>query len=793
LLRSRLLCFICLTAFSVVTLAAAQPSVELSQAFLDLRNDAVLMCVSAHPDDEDGATLAYYRMKWGVKTCSVFLTRGEGGQNEKGPELYEELGVLRSAETRAAGALQGTDVYFLNFKDFGFSKSATEAFHKWGRDEVLRRLVFINRKLKPDVIISNMNTIDGHGHHQAAAISAIAAFDAAADSSYHPEQLSIPGVSLWQPKKFLFRNFDRRDFGLPDWGRVDVINDITAIDSARHMSYSEIAASALRLHRTQGMERIDLSRFTHRQSRYVLIRSSSIFDRDTTSLFGGMDVWSSESVTHLKPLREMLNLLHAGIDRDSLLSIASTVSLRASSLRSAGQLTALEDRIVLRWQDALERLVRLTCGVNFSARCADSVVVPRQRVACSVSLTSTECVLSGAKCDVEVPAGWAVNEAMGAAPVLDKHAFATELSFVIGEAPLVTLPRSVAQYSPIENAQKTIARVRCSIAGYPFVFTEPVLLDIAPPQTFAVTPQVVWMSPESFTQGKSFSYEVKNYRPAEMAGKVSVELPSGWKGETAAYKIMHEDSSARGLITVRPGGNTKPGDYVLRFKTEYAVQEIQAHVFDVAVDRGARVGIIESYDNTLEMSVRELGVPVMMLKEKDLAGGSLSRYSTIIIDIRAYLVRDDLKKYNARLLEYVRNGGNLLVMYQRPQEWKPEYAPYPFQISDKRVTDEDASIEILLADHPLFNTPNLIVPDDWRDWKQERAIYLPRDVSEQYEKLLLSHDPDEVAAPTGYLVARYGKGSYIYTSYVWYRQLKEMNRGAFRCFANMISYPKYRP
>jgi hypothetical protein len=203
------------------------------------------------------------------------------------------------------------------------------------------------------------------------------------------------------------------------------------------------------------------------------------------------------------------------------------------------------------------------------------------------------------------------------------------------------------------------------------------------------------------------------------------------------------------------------------------------------------VGIIKSQDNTLEAAVKELGVSSKLLDEKDLEN-DLTRYSTIVVDIRAYLVREDVKQQNARLLDYVKDGGNLVVMYQRSQEWKPEYAPYPFQISDKRVTVEEAPIDILEPQHALLTHPNTISNEDWAGWKQERAVYLPKNVPREYTRLLSSHDPDEVPSSTGYLVAPYGKGTYIYTSYVWYRQLKEMIPGAFRCFANMISYPAYR-
>jgi hypothetical protein len=300
------------------------------------------------------------------------------------------------------------------------------------------------------------------------------------------------------------------------------------------------------------------------------------------------------------------------------------------------------------------------------------------------------------------------------------------------------------------------------------------------------------MDPSAMEKGKSFTYQVRNYRPGGIAGKVSVELPPGWKGGPSPFNILKEDSSARGEITVRPGADTKSGNYTIRFKTEYTVQDVSVHVFEVAVNKTPQVGIIRSYDNTLESAVKDLGVPLSLLGEKELSTADLSRYATIVIDIRAYLVRDDLKKYNARLLDYVRKGGNLVVMYQRPQEWKPEYAPYPFSLSEKRVTDEAAGVEMLVPDHPLLSQPNKMEGSDWDGWKQERALYLPRAVPQEYTKLLLSHDPDEVPLPTGYLVAQYGKGTYIYTSFVWYRQLKEMNRGAFRCFANMISYPSHR-
>jgi LmbE family N-acetylglucosaminyl deacetylase len=150
--------------------SATADRVALHQALLDLTNPWTVMCIAAHPDDEDGTSLIVMRHKYGAHTVSLFSTFGEGGQNAIGPELYEELGAIRVRETLAAAEIQGSEPHFLGLKDFGFSKSADEAFRVWGHEEALRRMVLQIRKLRPDVIITNHSaTNNDHGHHQATA------------------------------------------------------------------------------------------------------------------------------------------------------------------------------------------------------------------------------------------------------------------------------------------------------------------------------------------------------------------------------------------------------------------------------------------------------------------------------------------------------------------------------------------------------------------------------------------------------------------------------------------------
>jgi LmbE family N-acetylglucosaminyl deacetylase len=768
-------------------IVTAQTTQELHEAFLDLSNDGVAMNVSAHPDDEDGSTLAYYRMKYGVKPYYVLFTRGEGGQNEKGPDLYEELGVLRSEETETAGKLLGTEVRFLNFMDFGYSKTATEAFRRWGGQmEVLRRLVYMIRQLKPDVIFTNHNTIDGHGHHQAAAITTIAAFDAAGDSTLFPEQLREPGITLWQPRKLFFRVFGRSE------PTADVANAIEEVIPGRGVAALDVASEALRQHRTQGLERANLRAFTRGKSLYKLIRSNSLYDQDSTNFFGGIDFWRDHSITPLAGVRRHLSLIREGMSPDSLLLLSARILGGLDSIRSVVTLSPLAVRMVDHWRGDLDRLVHVTCGLTVKLLFDDPVVVARQRVGCSVQVNSDLCNLSGVQLQFDLPSGWVMNEEIGTAPESTDHRLTRRFTLQVGDRPVPTLPRAKAQYRPIETREEVAVRATLSLNGNTVSSRAAATFDVAPQQVLSLQPPTIRIALAHAARGATFEYTVRNFLPHKTAGRIRLEGPEGWRVEPSAFVIEREDSAATGRIVVRPPADIREGEYTLRFRTDFAFEEATVQVFDVAVTPGVEVGVIRSYDTTLENALRELGVTYKLLSDEDLATGDLRRWKTILVDIRAYLVREGLQKNNRRILDYAAGGGNVVVMYQREQEWKPEYAPFPFPLSRKRVTMEDAPVDMIAPDHLLLQKPNRITDKDWQGWKQERAVYFPVSVPGEYTQLLSTHDPDEPALTTGYLAATVGKGSYIYTSFVWYRELKEQNPGAYRCFANMISYPLLR-
>jgi LmbE family N-acetylglucosaminyl deacetylase len=778
---------LCVALFFPLVLSAQEQREDVRQALLDLSQDRVLMDLSAHPDDEDGASLAYYRLRFGVRTYSILFTRGEGGQNEKGPELYEELGVLRSRETEEAGRVLGAEVHFLNFLDFGYSKTATETFQKWGGEmEALRRLVYVIRKYKPDVVFTNHNTIDGHGNHQAVAITAIAAFDAAADSAFFPEQLREEGITLWQPKKLFFRAFGRSE------PIADVSNDINATDPGRGKSYLDIAVEALRKHRTQGMERANLRAFTRGKSLYKLMRAGSLYEQDTTNFFSGIDLFRDPSVARLAGIRSELDGLHAGMSKDSMLSITGAVVARCDSMERTQGLSDLARRMLDHWVVESGELASAVCGITAGFRLQDSVVVPRQRVDCDLTVSSDGCSLGEVHWHVHTPEGWVIDPNPGAPRLSDAAADRRVETLTVGENAPPTLPLSVTQYRPIEGRDQVRARVDMLADGHPVRLTVTPAFEVAPPLMIDVQPRSVGLLRSRAAEGFVLGYTVRNFLPHKTAGRVGIRAAAGWSAENMPFVIEAEDSSAAGTLRVRPPADIPAGAYTIHVRTELSSVPVTVHVIPAAVDPGVRVGVIRSQDNTMESAARTLGVDCVPVSDEELRGGSLSRYTTIVVDIRAYLLRDALRENNARLLEYVRSGGNLVVMYQRAQEWKPEYAPFPFEISGRRVCVEEAPIHILSPAHPLLVAPNPIGESDWAGWIQERGLYFPAGVPGVYSRLLSSGDPDEPQLDTGYIVAPYGRGSYIYTCYVWYRQLKEGNPGAFRCFANMLCYPLHR-
>ena len=212
----------------------------------------------------------------------------------------------------------------------------------------------------------------------------------------------------------------------------------------------------------------------------------------------------------------------------------------------------------------------------------------------------------------------------------------------------------------------------------------------------------------------------------------------------------------------------------------------------MSVAPGLRVGFVRSYDGTMGDALRVMGADVTDLDSTALATGDLDGFDTIVVDIRATLERADLRESFPRLLAWVERGGHLVVGYHKTFEWNPGaemYAPYPLQLGRDRVVDETAPVTVLRPEHALFTRPHRLTAADWDGWVQERGLYFPAQADDRYQRLVTAGDPGEEPLTTGLLLAEVGRGTYVYSPLVWYRQLAALNPGAWRAFANLVSLP----
>lgn len=707
----------------------------------------VVMNLAAHPDDEDGRTLTYYRRAKDAIAYSVIYTRGEGGQNEIGPELYEDLGAIRTNETERAARILGTQTYFLNFKDFGYSKKASEAFDFWGgQDNVTSRIVYLIRKLKPDVLFTNHDTLTvgprvQHGQHQAVGISTYDAFSLAADPTYHPEQLKEDGVDLWQPSRL----FLRRWRGSAE--QYDVVVPVNDIDEKAQKSYSEIATTALAEHASQGMGMFASFRRMSDNTYFSLLRSSTDAKLDTTDLAG-----------NLKPNHTAQPGLRYWIDSQRLPESQFGFFKNNDELVVAGQELVLAANLSM-YPGPLE--------VDVSGP-IDTTVVLTPENAAKIRVT------------VDHNATPTVPK-----PVYQYERFVSSPPVVFSVKNRDTGEILAADYLRLEVAPQVVVTALQDVLRLKSGANSiDVLLAQFDPLSDKLNMQlaVVRDSDRKVIYQKPFSFEFTT--STSLAEKLTFDLPDDL--EDGSYTITLTGLPANATTTPKP-----------------ATAFVQGKKFSVDVADGLRVGVIESYDNTLAQALQELNVDYMLLDSLTLMNGEYQNLHTILVDIRSYLVRADLRAYNQGLLDWVKAGGNLIVNYQKMFEWNEgfpdpfdrsqenagDFPPYPLTLSRDRITTEDSPVTVLQPELSIFHQPNVIDDSLWEDWVQERGLYFPGEYAEEYQELFEMNDPGEESLRSSTLVAKYGEGTYMYTALGWYRQLKVYHPGVYAFFANMISQP----
>ncbi len=774
---------------------------------------SVLM-IGAHPDDEQAATLAYFARGRSMHAAYLSLTRGEGGQNLIGPEQGDLLGIIRTEEMLDARRIDGAEQFFTRAVDFGYSKTPEETLSKWGHDRILSDVVWVIRRYRPDVVILCFSgtSRDGHGHHQASAILGKEAFVAAADKTRFPDQLQW--VEAWQAKRLVW--------GV--WGATEAPGQIH-IDTGEYnpvlgYSYLEIATLSRNMHRSQATGAI--RRRGTSPSSFVPVAG----DPASKDLFDGIDTtWGrvpggGEAGRLLARAERTFDDEHP----DRILPLLLEARGRIKELASPWAAAKLGE---------LDETIGLVCGLWLDASADRWAVTPGSAV--SVRLTALNrshvpITLAGvsagdAVISDRIPLSFNQPEVRTVSVTIrPDRPYSQPYRLVKPHRDFYDTPGHAEdpENPPVQTAvfvlgigKENLTLLRPVIYRYadgsqgelvrPLAVVPPVALEFS-------QPVLVFPNPQS----KKLEVLAKSNVP-NVSGEVRLEVPAGWRANpaakpytltnagdeaTLAFDLTPTDGPARGQIravTSIGGRDISSGMRVISYEhfppqVVFPPSEASLVRADIRI-LAKRIGYVMGAGDQVPEALRQLGCQVTLLSQEDLSTGDLSGFDAILTGVRAYNVRADLVANQGRLLDYVSNGGTLVVQYNvlernAPLETLARIGPYPIHIGRERVSVEEAPVFFTNLDDPLLRAPNVLTSADFDGWIQERGLYFASDWDAHYKTLFESHDPGESAHPGGTLYTRYGKGAYVFTAYSWFRQLPAGVPGAYRVLANLLSAAK---
>lgn len=824
----------------------AQKPLDAAQIQLALRKLTVVgsaLYVAAHPDDENTALIAYLGNERLYRTGYLAVTRGDGGQNLIGDEKGELLGVIRTQELLAARRIDGGEQFFTRAIDFGFSKNPREALAIWNHDLVLADVVWTIRRFQPDVIITRFPTTGegGHGHHTASSILAVEAFAAAGDPTKFPDQLKYVGV--WQPRRLFWNRFSFQPIKPDDPSVAKSLRlDVGTFNPLLGRAYTEIAAESRSQHKSQGFGSAE------RRGSLLNYFDQLAGDPTTSDLFEGIDTtWSRY------PGGETIGkVLQQAADSFDPKNPSKTIPLLLQAYDLLERLGGSGTWSSHPWpgvklQD-LQNAIKACAGLSIDVAAGDSSVTAGGSIPVSVTVVNRSdypFTLSMVASRYGDPSK-AVNT-----PLRNNEPVKTDLSvklppdfamsqpywlqkpplkgsYVVDDPRMIGIPENPAAIPMIvtltDNAMHTI------ILEAPAVYRWTDAVQGERVRNVDVVPEVtanlgsgVYIFPDA--QAKPVTVWLRNFSGS---GPVSVRLkfvrfsggpdtPSltlqAWRSEPASVVVTFakKGEEAHATFMVKPPKpemttymaaevETVDGKKIDVGVTNIEYPHIPAQrVFGDAVaklvrvdikKRGERIGYIVGAGDEVPSALRQVGYDVTLLTDDDLDRGDFSKYDAIVTGVRAYNTRPRMRLAHPKLMEYLKNGGTLVVQYNSlsPQPLLVDVpGPYPFKVTTERVTVEEAPVRFVHPDSPLLNTPNKINADDFNNWVQERGLYFVKDWDPQYQTVLASNDPGEPEKEGGELYAHYGKGTFIYTSYAWFRQLPAGVPGAYKMFVNLVS------
>ncbi|MGK7397890.1 MAG: PIG-L family deacetylase [Candidatus Cyclobacteriaceae bacterium M3_2C_046] len=820
-LKTKILAGFLFSFWSILLVQAQIPkrynASEIQLALQKLQVLGSVLYVAAHPDDENTRLIAYLSKEKLFNTAYLSLTRGDGGQNLIGPEIRESLGIIRTQELLAARRIDGGKQFFSRANDFGYSKHPDETFNIWQREEVLSDMVWVIRKFQPDVIITRFNSEPGttHGHHTASAILAEEAFELAGDPEAFPEQLEY--TNTWSPKK-LYWNTSWWFYGSRDFDKSGLLTiNVGEYNPLLGRSYTEVAAESRSQHRSQGFGAAG----TRGQEEEYLKPIKNA--RPNESLFAGINT----SWDQLPGGEQVDNLVQQALDQFDPFNPSAVVPLLVKTY------TAIEQVDNTYWKkiklNELKQIIEACLGLYLevtaddpTATNGDSLELDFEMINRSPVPVNLEKVcffdqdtLFNQQLQNNQKVNFKKNILLPTDMPFSQPYWLKEEGtlgmFNVDQQEMIGMP---------ENPPAITVQFDLEIAGkklpydVPLVYkqTDPARGEIYKP--FQVTPPVFTIIDNPvYVFGNSQAKEVNVLVKAgkgNISGELRLEIPPGWqvKPEKVQFDLALKGEEKNFMFSLIPPEKSSSGE--LKAVTQlngqtfsYSLVTIdyehiptqswfpQAIAKVVKIDlkkKGDLIGYIPGAGDAIPENLEQIGYKINILQDQDFLNGNLDQYDAIITGIRAYNTNERLVYYQPRLMEYVKQGGTLVIQYNTSHRLVlDDLGPYPLELSRDRVAVEDAPVKILAPQHEVLNQPNKITSEDFDFWVQERGLYFPNKWDERFVPILSSHDPGEDPRDGGLLIAEFGQGHFVYSGYSWFRQLPAGVPGAYRLFTNIIS------
>jgi len=823
--------FIVLLLLTSSLTLAQQPkkptSSEIFESIKKLNFLGSVLYIAAHPDDENTRLISYMSNEVKARTAYLSLTRGDGGQNLIGPEIRELLGVMRTQELLAARRVDGGEQLFTRANDFGYSKHPDETLAIWDKDKVLSDVVLAIRKFKPDVIINRFDHRRAgktHGHHTSSALLSMEAFDLVNNPSSYPEQLST--TELWQPKRLFYNTSWWRYGSIEKFNKIDKSNmlmvDVGVYYPLKGLSNNELASIASSQHLCQGFGRL-----TQRgsQDEYIeFLKGDSL--NGSTNVFEGIDTtWN-----RIKGGESIGELL---LDVENNFNFKNPSEHLPKLLQAYQLVSKIEDK---HWKaiktKELKSIIEACAGLYLEVSAETNWATPNETISLNIEVLNRSqhaIVLRSINTSNDLQISKDINLTENTKfdfkePITIPNNQQPTTPYWLAEKGTLGMYKAETKYIGLPETPRVFnVDFNLLIDKTPITITKPIVyryskpdkgelykpFEIIPEASAKISEQVIIIDSDA---QRDIEVIVKAGRD-HLEGYAQIAHPKDWSvfPEKQKINIENKGQEQRLTFTVIPPKEQSEGllspmihvgeqiytrelieiDYDhIPFQTVLLPSESKIVRLDIQ-KRGENIGYIEGAGDVVPESLRQIGYNVTTIKPKDISAETLNNFDAVVVGIRAYNTVEALKFKQQILFDYVAQGGNMIVQYNTNRRLLVNpIAPYDLKLSRDRVTDEHAEVKLLAKNHEILNYPNKITSKDFEGWTQERGLYFPDDWANEFTPILSMHDKGESKKSGSLLVAKHGKGYYIYTGLSFFREFPAGVSGAYRLFANMLSLGK---